>query len=143
MLSFQLEGGYIVDGDAPVFERFYAGGRTFRGFRFRGVGPRGIRADTLEEGDDPVGGDWLLLTGLQYEFPIAGDYLRGVVFTDQGTLTDDIGVDDWRVSVGAGFRIRIGFLSQAPFAIDFAYPIVKEDNDERQVLSFDVALPFR
>lgn len=143
VLSFQLEGGYIIDGDAPVFERYYAGGRTFRGFRFRGVGPRGIRADTLEEGDDPVGGDWLLLTGLQYEFPLAGDYLRGVVFTDQGTLTQDIGFDDWRVSVGAGLRIKIGFLSQAPFAIDFAYPLVQEDTDEKQVLSFDVALPFR
>ena len=30
----------VAGGNAPVFERFYAGGiRSFRGFSFRGVGP--------------------------------------------------------------------------------------------------------
>jgi outer membrane protein insertion porin family len=140
----KVEAGYILEDDeAPVFERYYAGGRTFRGFRFRGVGPRGIRSDTLTVGDDAVGGQWSLLTTLQYEFPLVDDYLRAVVFTDQGTVSNDIGVDDWRISVGAGIRMRIDILSQIPFAIDFAVPLVKQDGDETEIISFTLDIPFQ
>ncbi|MBB6429970.1 BamA/OMP85 family outer membrane protein [Algisphaera agarilytica] len=147
VLRFRIDGGYIFDeGEAPLFERFYAGGHsTFRGFENRGMGPRGIRADTLTLGEDAVGGEFLLLTGLQYEFPIADQYLRGVVFTDQGTLTsdNDINLDQWRVSVGAGIRLNVAFLSQAPFAIDFAIPLVSEDFDEERSVSFAIDIPFQ
>ncbi|MEM0915445.1 MAG: outer membrane protein assembly factor BamA [Planctomycetota bacterium] len=145
VLSWRLELGYIFNQeDAPLFERFYAGGsRTFRGFEFRGVGPRGIRNDNGRVGNDPVGGNWMLLTGLQYEFPLFEDFLRGVVFTDQGTLREDVGLEDWRVSVGTGIRIKIPFLGQAPFAIDFAVPLIQEDGDEEQFISFDLAVPLQ
>ena len=145
VLRFRVDGGYIFeDGEAPLFERFYAGGHTsLRGFRSRGIGPRGIRADTGELGDDGVGGEWLLLTGLQYEFPLADNYLRGVVFTDQGTLANDITLDDWRVSVGFGIRLQVAILSQAPFAIDFAVPLAKEDTDEERTVSFAIDIPFQ
>lgn len=144
VLSARVEVGHIVEQDeAPLFERLYAGGhRDFRGFRFRGVGPRGIRNDTRTVGDDPVGGDWLLLFGLQYDFPVFQDVVRGVLFLDTGTVQDDLGFEEYRVSAGAGIRLKIPFLGQAPFALDFAVPIVKEPNDETQVVSFDLALPF-
>lgn len=145
VLSLRGEVGYILeDHEAPVFERFYAGGhRSFRGFDYRGAGPRGTRNDTGELGDDPVGGDWLLLTGLEYNFPIYEETLRGVLFTDMGTVQEDPGLDQWRVSIGAGIRLKIPFLGQAPFALDFAIPIVKEDGDEERIISFDLALPFK
>ena len=144
VLSFRLDTGLIVEKDeAPVFERFFAGGRSFRGFDFRGIGPRGIRADTLEVGDESVGGRWQLLTTLQYEFPLVDNYLRGVVFTDQGTITDDPGFDDWRITAGAGVRMQVPFLSQAPFAVDFAIPIQQEDEDEEELVSFTLDIPFR
>lgn len=145
VLSWRLQAGHIFeDNEAPVFERFYAGGhRSFRGFDFRGVGPRGIRADTGTLGDDPVGGDWLLLTGLEYNFPVWEETLRGVLFTDMGTVQDDFGVDEWRVSIGAGVRIKIPFLGQAPFALDLAVPLIEEQGDEERLISFDLALPFR
>jgi outer membrane protein insertion porin family len=144
-IRFTARVGYILEEDeAPTFERFFAGGFTsFRGFRNRGVGARGIRADTLEAGDDAVGDRFLLLTGLQYEFPVHSDVLRAVVFTDQGTLLDDVGLDDWRVSVGAGVRLRIPFFGQAPFAIDFAWPLLSEDGDEEQTISFSLDVPIR
>ncbi len=144
VLSWRVEIGYILESDeAPIFERFFAGGhRSFRGFDFRGVGPRGIRADTRERGDDPVGADWLLLTGLEYNFPLWEEVIRGVVFTDMGTVTEDLGFDDWRVSVGAGFRIKLPFLGQAPFALDFAIPVLRQDDDDERLISFDLALPF-
>jgi len=145
VLSARAEVGYIFeDNEAPVFERFYAGGhRSFRGFEHRGIGPRGIRADTGALGEDAIGGDWMMLAGVQYNIPIYQEVLRGVVFTDMGTLEDSPGLSNWRVSVGTGLRIKVPFLGRAPFALDFAFPIVKEETDETQVFSFDVAIPLR
>jgi len=147
VVSLRIETGYIPQEDeAPLFERFYAGGhKTFRAFEFRGVGPRGIIAggpNAGDVGDDPVGGDFMFLMGLEYNWPIYQDVIRGVVFMDTGTVQDDIGFDEYRVSVGVGVRIKIPFLGQAPFAFDIAVPLIKEDGDQTQFFSFDIALPF-
>ncbi len=153
VLSLRTELGYSLPSDnTPVFERFYAGGHSsFRGFEFRGVGPRGIRNDTGLVGDDPVGGEWMWLVGAEYNYPIWGspspdgsmqDILRGVFFIDSGTVQKDFGVDQWRLSVGAGVRLSLPFLGQAPFAFDLAYPLLKEEGDERRLFSFSLAVPF-
>ena len=79
------------------------------------------------------------LGSVQYMFPVtADDMLKGVVFTDFGTVEEDFSMssDDFRVVVGAGLRIAIPFMSQAPFALDFGFPINKADTDERQTFSF-------
>jgi len=136
--------GWIFEEDeAPTFERFYAGGQSFRGFGYRGVGPRGIEADSGLIGDDPVGGDFQLLTSLEYEFPLFEDFLRGVFFTDMGTVQDDVGLDQWRVSIGAGIRLRLPFFGAAPIAIDLAHPLVKEEGDETQIINFSLSLPLQ
>ena len=144
VLSARIQGGYILEDDeAPVFERFYAGGhRSFRGFAFRGVGPRGLRADTGVKDDDPVGGDWIFLFGVEYNFPIYEETIRFVVFLDTGTVQDDIGFDEYRASIGGGVRLKVPFLGQAPFALDLAVPIAKEPGDETQPFSFNLAIPF-
>jgi outer membrane protein insertion porin family len=145
VLSWRVKAAIIPEDDeAPFFERLYLGGQSsFRGFEFRGVGPRGIRADTMTAGDEAVGAEWLLTTGAEYNFPIYSEVLRAVFFTDMGTLTEDPGVDDWRISVGTGLRIKIPFFGSAPFALDVAAPLVKQDGDQTQVLSFSLDLPFR
>ena len=136
-------GGF---SDSPVFERFYAGGhRSFRAFEFRGVGPRGIVAGGRSsglEGNDPVGGDFIFLLGGEYNFPIFQQIVRGVLFVDSGTVLEDIGLEKYRVSAGTGIRLQVPFLGSAPFAFDLAFPIVKEEGDEVQVFSFDMAIPF-
>jgi outer membrane protein insertion porin family len=159
VLSFKTQTGYIFDNgtidvkdslggthtisEVPLFERFYAGGhRTFRGFDFRGVGPRGARFDSGLEGDDPVGGQWMFLLSTEYNFPIYEQFLRGVFFVDQGTVQQDVAFDQWRVAVGAGLRLQLPFLSQAPFAFDLAYPVLKQPGDQVRYFSFDIALPF-
>lgn len=142
-IRIRSEIGYIPEGaDAPFFEQFYAGGRNFRGFRFRGVGPRGIRRDTMTVGDDPVGGEFMFLLGAEYSYPIYSELLRGVFFIDSGTVLDEVGLNDYRVSIGTGFRIKLPIFGQAPLAIDFGFPIQKESFDETRLISFDVALPF-
>ena len=152
ILSLRTQVGYILeDNEAPIFERFYAGGhRSFRGFDFRGVGPRGIRADTLTLGNDPVGGDFLFLLGTEYNFPIWGqlangrkqDIIRGVFFIETGTVDKNFSLSRYRVSVGGGLRLVLPIFGQAPFAFDLAYPLIKEEGDEERIFSFDIALPF-
>jgi outer membrane protein insertion porin family len=143
ILKLTSRAGYIFGGDRPpTYERFYLGGRTFRGFEFRAVSPKGIRNDTGEPGDDPVGGEWLLFLGAQYEFPLFEEVITGVVFLDSGTVTDDIGIDEYRVSIGTGLRLYIRQLGPVHIAFDFGFPLMYEESDEKRVLSFSAELPF-
>jgi outer membrane protein insertion porin family len=134
--------GYIFGERAPTYERFYLGGRSLRGFDFRTVSPKGIRADNGEPSEDPVGGDWLVFFGAQYEIPIFGDAMTGVAFIDSGTVLEDPGFEDYRVAAGIGMRLYIPQFGDVPIAFDFAFPIRKEDTDEEQLFSFMVDFPF-
>lgn len=144
VVSFDTLVGYIPQstGSVPVYERFYLGGRSFRGFEFRTVSPKGIRADTGELGDDPRGGTWQFFWGAQIEQPLFSDQLSVVGFLDTGTVTDDPGFDEYRVSVGTGIRLYFSQLSPAPLAFDFGFPIVKEERDETRLFTFSVDIPF-
>ena len=76
----------------------------------------------------------VMLAGtLEYEHDIVEDLLSVVVFTDQGTLGTSIWDDDafrWRIGVGAGVRIQIPFLGNTPLGVDFAFPLLDEDEDD-------------
>jgi outer membrane protein insertion porin family len=141
LLRFTGRGG-IADAfddtpEVPPFGRFYLGGQTLRGFAYRGVGPHA--------NDRPMGGEFQLAGSVEYEYPVVEDLLSVVVFTDQGTLGTAIDEDDaflWRISVGAGVRIIIPFLSQIPLGIDVAVPLLKEDEDEVQYVSFAFSRSF-
>ena len=142
-LRVAADAGYIV-GDAPVYERFYLGGRTFRGFQFRTISPKS-RANIdplIPPSNDPIGGSWLFSLGTQYEQPIFQNSFAGVAFIDSGTVTDQVGFDEYRVSVGIGLRLYIPQFGPAPLAFDFAVPLMKQDTDETQVFSFSAEIPF-
>ncbi|CAE7785971.1 bamA, partial [Symbiodinium necroappetens] len=143
VLSIETRAGWIPqDDEAPLFERLFLGGRSFRGFEFRGVGPVGIRNDTGLPGDDHVGGEFSFFLGLELQKPVFRDLIAVVAFVDSGTLAEDVEFDEYRVSVGGGLRLYIPQFGQAPLAFDFAVPVVKEDTDEEQVFSFSLDLPF-
>ena len=143
-LRFSTDLGYILGDDVPTFDRFYLGGRTFRGFEFRSVSPKSRRAvdPTQSSADEPVGGDWLFFAGLQYEQPLVQNSFSGVFFVDSGTVTEDVGFDQYRVAVGFGIRLYLPQFGPAPLAFDFAIPILKEDTDETEVFSFSAEIPF-
>ena len=74
-------------------------------------------------------------------FPItADDMLKGVVFVDFGTIEEKIEFvsDDYRVAPGIGLRVFVPALGPAPIALDFAFPIAREDTDRVQQFSFFV-----
>ncbi|MCL2330310.1 MAG: BamA/TamA family outer membrane protein, partial [Phycisphaerae bacterium] len=136
VLSLRAEAGQIL-GDAPVFERFYAGGiGSMRGFNFRGIGPReGLRHNR-------VGGDFTFLTGAEYSFPLYAKVVRGVCFSDMGTVEQSFGINSWRMAVGAGVRLNLDIFGPVPMEFDLAYPVMKDREDNISYFSFFVGLPF-
>jgi outer membrane protein insertion porin family len=130
---------HIEAGDdwtkAPFYERFYGGGiGSIRGFGFRGVEPRdGIH-------NDPVGGDFAVTGGLELDFPIAEDILRGDIFTDEGDVETDARISNVRSSVGAGIRLILPFLGNAPLSVDFGVPLTVGPHDKIQVISFSFGI---
>ena len=123
--------------NTPIYEHFFAGGSSsLRGFQFRGVGPRQQNVE--------VGGDFEAIGSVEYLFPItADDMLRGVFFSDFGTVEQDVkfNADSFRVALGFGLRISIPAMGQAPIALDFAVPVhMLHNSDEVQNFSFTVGL---
>jgi outer membrane protein insertion porin family len=134
VLAVKSRVGFI-GGDAPIFERFFAGGQgSIRGFEFRGVGPR--------QGDTALGGDMLALASAEYQFPIFEKSLTGVVFLDTGTVEKSISLSSVRAAVGVGVRFTVPFFGPVPFALDFGFPISKDDDDEEQIFSFSIGTSF-
>jgi outer membrane protein insertion porin family len=122
-------------GDAPIFERLYAGGQgSIRGFRYRGAGPH--------EGNTPIGGKFLVLASAEYSFPIYEKTLNGVVFIDTGTVERTISASTWRASVGFGVRFTVPFFGPVPFSLDFGIPIMKAKGDETEIISFSIGASF-
>ena len=140
VLALKAQVGYIV-GDAPVFERFYAGGLgSLRGFEFRGVTPRdGPPFDD----DQRIGGQFKALAGAEYSFPLFAKTIRGVVFTDMGTVEEDFELTSWRASAGFGVRIFIeNYFGPIPLEFNLAFPLAKDDDDDMQAFSFAIGITF-
>ena len=140
VFGFKAEVGYIV-GNAPVFERFYGGGLgSLRGFAFRGVTPRD---GPFFDDDQRIGGEFKFLTGAEYSFPMFAKALRGVVFTDMGTVEEDLELTAWRASVGFGVRIYIeNYFGPIPLEFNLAFPIAKDTDDDTQAFSFAIGVTF-
>ena len=124
--------------NTPSYDNFYAGGyNTLRGFVFRGASPRQRSTTTGQEAI--VGGPFEWLNTVEYMFPItADDSLRGVVFTDFGTVEQNVTIKDFRVAPGFGLRITMPALGPAPIALDFAVPVSYAEFDSQQLFSFFV-----
>lgn len=137
---FGLADAHGITKKVPIFERFFAGGATsIRGFRFRSVSPK------VNNGEDPIGGEFMFVSTLEYGMPLYQDMVRLVFFADCGNVVAEVDhtiLDSIRLSVGFGFRLKIPLLGPTPFAFDFGFPIRKEDDDETQVFSFSLGKPF-
>jgi outer membrane protein insertion porin family len=132
---FTLAGNLAWTGsDTPIFERLYGGGyQSFRGFRFRGVSPRdqGVR----------IGGQWMTTGTAEYMIPLTADgTISAVAFSDFGTVDTNVSFGDFRVTAGGGLRLTVPAMGPVPIALDFAWPIAKQGEDDLQVFSFYVGL---
>lgn len=128
-LLFRGEVGW-TGTNTPIFERFFAGGyQSFRGFAFRGVSP-------IDTGVY-VGGRWMTLGTAEYMMPVtANEMIKVVAFSDFGTVENDVTMENFRVSVGGGFRVTVPMMGPVPIALDFAVPLRQAPNDIKQLFSF-------
>jgi outer membrane protein insertion porin family len=92
--------------------------------------------------DDAVGGNFLFFAGAQITKPVYEDVAAIVGFVDSGTVQEEVGFDQYRVSVGFGIRLYVQQLSPVPLAFDFGFPIMKEETDRTRLFTFSIDLPF-
>jgi outer membrane protein insertion porin family len=164
--SLELAGGAINSFggyDLKASDRFFLGGDSLRGFESAGIGPRD------EQTDDTLGGNYYGVARAEVTFPLGlpEEYgLAGGIFGDVGTVweldkvtysdTDPRGVrpgalinsgnpvtiDDsakLRAAVGATIFWTSPF---GPVRLNFAAPILKEDNDDDEFFRFSAGTRF-
>jgi outer membrane protein insertion porin family len=129
--------------DTRASDRFFIGGSSLRGFEFAGIGPR----DT--DGGDALGGKHYYTGTLELSFPVGLPEelnVRGRVFTDVGSLWDldnssatVVDENSMRASVGVGFSWLSPF---GPIVIDFGFPVMKEDFDNTESVTFSFGTRF-
>jgi len=119
-------------GSFPIYERFYAGGANLRGFEYRGAGPH--------DRGEPEGGKYRILISGEYRYPLSANSLYLVAFCDAGTVTSDFtGFGTPRLAVGLGFRLYLPRLSRAPISLDFGVPLLKDGDDETELIFFSLS----
>lgn len=140
ILATRFRAGSVV-GDAPPFEKFYAGGAsTIRGFEYRGVSTRGLQTNVANpKKKDPIGSDWIFLAGAEVVMPVVGENISALFFVDTGTV--DTG--NYRAAVGTGIQILLPqLLGPVPMRFEIATPFMKDSGDDTQVFSFSVGRLF-
>ncbi len=144
VLETKLHAATIV-GDAPLFEKFYAGGTgSLRGFDYRGVSPRGLQYNPTTpivnpRREDAIGSDWILLANAEIAVPLESESLAWLFFIDAGAI-DSGGI---RASVGTGLQIQIPqWFGPVPMRFEIATPFMKESEDETRTFSFSVGALF-
>jgi len=135
ILAMKLLGATVV-GDAPPFERFYAGGAGtygIRGFDYRGISPRS------GTDKDPIGSDWIFLANTEVTVPLVSESFAALFFVDSGLV--DSG--NYRAAAGVGIQILIPeWVGPVPMRVELAAPFMKDGDDDTQVFSFSVGRLF-
>ena len=139
ILETKLHAATII-GNAPYFEKFYAGGsNSIRGFEYRGVSPRGTNPLTGEEGDIPIGSDWMITANTELAIPITSEVFSWLFFVDSGLIE----TGDVRASIGTGVQILLPqWFGPVPMRFEFAKPLMEDDQDDTQTFSFSVGALF-
>jgi len=127
-LEYRLRAGTASEfggsDTVPVFDRFFAGGLgSVRGYNYRRVGP-------IEAGN-PVGGETLVVTSLDYNITIPNlEQFRGVLFVDAGHVNQDaynVDAGKFAVSVGPGIKVKTPI---GPLALYYGFPIANKDTED-------------
>ncbi|MFM9995816.1 MAG: outer membrane protein assembly factor [Phycisphaerales bacterium] len=142
ILALNLKADWIPQDpdDVPTYERFSLGGRTLRGLDFRTVSPRSVQQNGLPS-DDPVGGLFSFFAGAEVQVPLH-EVVGLALFVDTGTVLNDPGFDDYRVTAGLGLRLSVPALTQIPLAFDFGFPLLKADQDDELLFTFSLDIPY-
>lgn len=132
------------DDEVPISERLFAGGaRTVRGFRYRWVGPKAVRADGSPD-VRPSGGQTRALASAEYTIPVPGiPKFRFASFYDVGNVWyDPYEFDFSNYAAGAGIGLRLD-IPGFPMRFDYAWPVKRDDPRSRtENWSFSIGYGF-
>lgn len=130
----------------PVYDNFFKGGETIRGFATYGYGPIDTKTGA------PLGGKnyWNTTAEVQFPFPgISPDFgFRGAVFADAGTLIDvDVPKGGGPITNASTIRSSVGgsIMWASPIGTlraDMAYVLSKAKSDETQWFKFSAGKTF-
>ena len=125
--SLGLADAYGDSEELPIYERFYAGGATtIRGYEQRAVGPRDPASS------DAIGGEAMVLGGLELTFPVFKNIIKGALFYDLGNVwatAGDMFDDDLKHGMGAGVRVKTPI---GPLKLDYGYPLTDNYDDKKE-----------
>ncbi len=146
----RARGGTIAGwggSEVSLLDMFYGGGDLVRGFSSRGIGPR----DTQSANKDALGGAhyYAVTAEALIDIPRVTEAtgMRAAVFADAGSLFGTNSTSGSlsglsgntaspRVSTGVGIAWDSPL---GPLRLDYAFPLMKQDSDKTQNLSFGLA----
>jgi hypothetical protein len=157
-LLLDAEAGYmapISKRDIPLFDRFYAGDTSLRGFDLRGVGPK-VQPTGAGNGQNvAIGGRTYYSASAELSFSVGGFFekfgLQPSLFVDAGSVFGAKGnrllpgeqlfgnSAKPRVSAGVGLAMKT---PAGTLRLDFARALVKQSGDRTQAftISFGAAI---
>ena len=155
IFSTELEGGILSMGKgySKVVDRFLLGGRSFRGFKYNGIGPRELNNGSYTI---PIGGEKYAIARLAASFPLGLPRelgLYGSLFAEAGTLwhlkTDPnvSGLSDKVALTDRTIRTSIGFAMNwetpiGPLQFNWSRPQKYLEADDLEYFSLNLATRF-
>jgi translocation and assembly module TamA len=107
----------------PPDQRYYGGGSaTIRGYKYQSVGPR------FANDNRPEGGTAVDAGTIEFRQRFGASY-GAAVFVDAGQVSTDVSPFSGKLRVGGGIGARY-YTSIGPIRVDFAVPIIKEQNND-------------
>ncbi len=157
-VSLGLEGGYMkgFDGrDVPLFDRFYIGGNSMRGFDLRGLGPKVIPTTAAPGQTTAIGGRAYYVGRFEVAMRLGGRMDKfGVspsVFVDAGSvfgaqkselLPGEILLGNSakpRVAVGVGLSFNV---APGKLRFNIARPVLRQQGDRGRTFSVTFGTAF-
>ena len=123
--------------EMPISERLFAGGagwtRGIRGFSYRDVGPKVMRAipATGSVVYRPIGGRTLMTGSVEYVIPLI-EKLKLVLFSDTGDVAEDAYDFNFdSMASSAGVELRLDY-RQFPIRVSYAWVLQKDDEHTQE-----------
>ena len=157
-LSLRVDAGFMTplgNRAIPLFDRFYIGDTSMRGFDLRGIGPK-IIPSAAEPGQSvAIGGRAFYVARAELSLPYGGTIgnygMQSSVFIDAGSVfgVRNLGLLPGEKLVGNSAKPRVaigvGLSLNTPagkLRLDFAQPIVKQTGDRTKTLSISFGAAF-